>query len=88
MGVTLGASVPPLINWPRSSMYCRQSRRFAESQGLCSISMTMPSKSDVAKAIASDGLGGQNEVNATCPFSKAPITPFNLGSPLKIPSLA
>src|SRR5437763_14326419 len=77
IGVTAGATEADLAICPRLSMYCRLSRKARISQGLCSISYTMPSYFAVLMAIAVSGSAWQKDVNAGLPLSKARITPFN-----------
>src|SRR5436190_1342444 len=60
-------------------MYCKLSRNPLMSQGLCSISNTIPSYLAVAIAMAVSASAWQNDVNACLPDSKARITPLRRG---------
>ena len=79
MGVTLGASVFPSTIWRRSSIAWSACRSPGKSSGACSISNAMPSKDELAMAIALSVSTGVNEAKAVLPSSKALITPLRRG---------
>src|SRR5579883_1313951 len=80
IGVTAGASEPPVTSCRRLSMYCMASRSWRGSQKLCSISKTTPSNFDWLSATAGSISAGEKHVKAVWPLSKALMTWLRRGS--------